>query len=407
MAFQNIYQELLGIPGVNLGLAKTKANEAFQLIQDENAWTFQVQTGGWLSPGLLGGYTASFLSPGTISIQPFSNQMTGDAVATAAWYGANNPTITQYQIRVPYYSIYSVVAIGGNGTIAYATIYTAGAGQTPGTYVVPVLDNGGPGAGGSVSITVAANGEVTTSPTTLTTGSGYLNPYIAFSEGGTPATFTVTQIAVITLDRLWTDPPAVNSGYMAYQCYYPAPAGMKRFLAVRDLINNQPMDWFTHTQASLSEVDPQRTDFAQPEFVVYYAPDTRAGSATYGQSLYELWQGSLTQLSYACQWQVNWPMLVNPNDAVPPPLTDELVKFRAYELLCLWKAMQVGDEMERGSGANWPFLAQAYRKEYDLRLKTAKNMDRNLAELYFTKMNRTLATGEPFASVNGQLSVGF
>ena len=407
MSFASMTQELLGMPGTNLGLVKTKINEAFQLIQDEQAWSFQVQTGGWLSPGLLGGQTnTSFLSPGVISIQPFTNQMTGDAIATAAWYGASNPFITQYQIRVPYYSIYSVVAIGGNGTIAYATILTPGSGQTPGVYTVPVLDNGGPGTSGSVSITVEANGTVTTQPTTLTAGSGYLNPYIAFTEGGTPATFTVTQIAVLTLDRLWSDPPSVNSGYMAYQCYYPAPAGMKRFFAVRDLINNQEMNWWEFTQSDLAARDPQRTDFAQPEYVVFYGPDTRAGSATYGQSLYELWQGSLSQLSYAAQWEVNWPPLVGPNDTVPPPLTEELLKFRARELLCLWEEEQKGIDMERGQGANWQFLAMAYRKEYDLRLKTVKNMDRNLAELYFTRMNRNPQSSQPFASVNGQMNVG-
>ncbi len=205
MSFASIQQELLGtIPGANLGLVKTKTNEAFTLIQDEQVWSFQQQTGGWLSPGLLGGQTAAFLSPGTVSIQPFTNQMTGDAIATAAWYGAQNPLITVYQIRIPYYDLYSIVAINGNGTIAYATIFTQGSGQTPGTYVVPILDNGGPGVSGSVSITVEANGTVTTQPTTLTAGSGYLNPYIAFAEGGTPATFVVTQIAVLTLDRLWT-----------------------------------------------------------------------------------------------------------------------------------------------------------------------------------------------------------
>jgi len=409
MAFSNMWNEILGaIPGMNTGLAKTKLNEAFQLIQDEQVWSFQVQTGGWLSPGLLGGQTnTSFLSPGVISIQPFSDQMTGDAIATAAWYSAQNPPITVYQIRVPYYDLYSIVAINGNGTIAYATIFTAGSGQTPGVYTYPVLDNGGPGTGGSISITVDATGVVSAPPATLTAGSGYLNPYIAFSEGGIPATFTVTQIAVLTLDRLWTSPAQSGSGYMAYQAYFPYPAGYRRTYAIRDLINNLPMDWSTFTQASLAEVDPQRTDFSNPEFVVYYSPDTRVGSATYGQELAELWQHPLTQLSYNCQWQVLWPPLVNPNDTVPFPLTEEVLKFRAMELCCLWKEVMKGDDMERGSGANWQFLAGAYRKEYDARIKTIRVKDRNICDLYFQKFNRVPFNTEPFASVNGQLSVGF
>jgi hypothetical protein len=406
MSFASMTQELLGIPGTNLGLIKSKINEAFTLIQDENVWSFQLQSGGWLSPGLLGGYTDTFLSPGTISIQPFTNQMTGDAVATAAWYSANQPIITQYQIRVPYYDLYNIIAINGNGTIAYATIVTAGSGQTPGTYTVPVLDNGGSGSGASVSITVAANGTVEVVPTVISAGSNYLNPYIAFSEGGTPATFTVTQIAVLTLDRLWTSPAQVNSGYMAYQAYFPLPAGYRRTYAIRDLVNNQPMNWDKYTQVDLAIIDPQRTDFSQPEYVVYVGPDMRPGSATYGQGLVELWQGPITQLPYACQWQVNWPPLVNPNDTVPPPLTEELLKFRAYEVISLWKESQKGDEMERGSGANWQFLAKYYHDEYLYCLKRIRVADRNIADLYFQKMNRNPINSEPFASVTGQLSVG-
>src|SRR5580698_7393333 len=118
MAFQNMYQQLLGIPGLNLALAKTFINEAFAMIQDQNVWSFQCKVGGWLTPGLLGGsYSgqgqnqsfnagAMFLSPGTISVQPYTNLITGDAVATAAWNGVTSPPLlTQQQIRVPSFSI--------------------------------------------------------------------------------------------------------------------------------------------------------------------------------------------------------------------------------------------------------------------------------------------------------------
>lgn len=406
MSFASMQQELLGIPGTNLGLVKTKINEAFTLIQDENVWSFQQQTGGWLTPGLLGGQTAAFLSPGTISIQPFSNQMTGDAVATAAWVGANNPLITVYQIRVPYYDLYNIIAIGGNGTIAYATIFTSGSGQIPGTYVVAVMDNGGPGTGGSVSITVGADGTVSTQPKTVTAGSGYTSPFIDFSEGGTPATFVVQQIAVLTLDRLWTSPSQINVGYMAYQAYFPLPAGFRRLYDIRDLVNNQEINWWSYQQNDLSAIDPQRTDFSQPEYAVYLGPDTRVGSATFGQGLVELWQGPITQLPYACQWQVMWPPLINPNDTVPFPLTEELLKFRAYSVLAAWKESQKGDEMERGSGANWQFLVKYYHEEYTSCLKKIRISDKNISDLYFTRMNRTPGNSEPFASVTGQMGVG-
>ena len=120
MAFFNMIQELLGIPGCNLGLVKTKINESYATIQNENVWSFQLQTGGWLTPSLLGAPTRTFLSPGTITVTPFTNTITGDAIASAAWLATitNPPLITQYQIRVPYYSLYSIIAMDSTNTSA-------------------------------------------------------------------------------------------------------------------------------------------------------------------------------------------------------------------------------------------------------------------------------------------------
>jgi hypothetical protein len=409
MAFQNMIQELLGIPGVNFGLIKIKLNEALQAIQNENVWSFQLQTGGWLTPGLLGGPTTQFLSPGTITVTPFTTTITGDATATAAWLGTNTnpPFITQYQIRVPYYSLYNIIALGNNGTLAYATINTAGSSQTPGTYTVAVSDAAGIGVGATVQIVVDSTGAVTQAPVTLTAGSGYKTPYISFSHGGTPATFLITLMATLTLDRPWMEPSQTNAGYMAYQAYFPAPAGFKRWYNVRDTTNNNQLDWWSKTQIDLANEDAERTDFQQPLYVVPYGPDTRTGSATYGQMLFELWPHPITQLPYTFGCQANWPLLTNVSDTVPFPLTEELVKLRASEMLSLWKESQKGDEMERGSGADWKFLSQANRAEYDNRLKTIRVMDKHLADLYFTKMQRfPSAFGEPYATTTGQLNVG-
>ena len=326
-------QELLGIPGSNLGLVKTKLNEALAAIQNEQVWSFQLQTGGWLTPGLLGGPATSFLSPGKITVTPFTNTITGDATASAAWIAAipYRPFLTEQQIRVPYYSLYSIVAVDA------------------------------------------------TNPSAV----------------------------VLTLHRPWMEPAQTNGTYMIYQAYYPAPAGFKRWNNIRDTTNNNQMDWWTKSQADLANEDAERTDFDEPLYVVPYQTDTRAGSATYGQMLYELWPHPITQLPYTWGCEANWPALTNPNDVVPFPLTEELVKLRAYEMLYLWKESQKGDEMERGSGANWQFLTQAARAEYANRLKQITNMDRHLVDLYFTKMQRLpSAFGEPYATVEGQLNVG-
>lgn len=345
MAFSNMIQELLGVPGTNLGLVKTKINESFMAIQNESVWSFQLQTNGWLTPPLLGGVSgtgsgvpvgvlgAPFLSPGTITVTPFTNTITGDAVASAAWIKSilSPPFLTQQQIRVPYYSLYSIIAANAN------------------------------------------------------------NP----------------NAIVLTLDRPWMEPAQVNSPYMIYQAYYAAPPGFKRWFNIRDTTNNNYLDWWTKTQIDLSDQDAERTDFDEPLYVVPYQQDTRPGSTTIGQMLFELWPHPITELPYTFACQANWPLLSNPTDTVPYPLTEEVVKLRAYEMLSIWKEQQRGDEMERGSGSNNQFLVGAYRAEYTNRLKQCRNMDRHLIDLYFTKMQRIPSNGQPYSTVEGQLNVGF
>jgi hypothetical protein len=305
------------------------------------------------------------------------------------------------------YSLYNIIALGNNGTVAYATILTPGSAQTPGTYVVPVLDPA-TGAGATLSVTVNANGTVTLPPIVLTAGSGYTTPYVTFSEGGTAATFSVTLIATITIDRPWGEPLIQSGGYMIYQAYYPLPPGYKRLFNVRDTTNNEALDFWSLTQIDLAEIDPQREIFDQPEFIVPLGIDQRPGSSTLGQQLVEMWPGPLTPLPYTFMCQCNWPALQNATDTLPYPLTEELVKQRTYEMVALFKEASKGDEMERGSGANWQFLAKAHHEEYKDDLRQIRIMDRHLMELYFTKarMNAPFNGGEPYTNTNGTANVG-
>jgi hypothetical protein len=334
MSLGSMRQELLGaVPGCNFGLATTKINEALAAVQNENVFSFQLQQNGWLTPGLLGGTNTAFLSPGTITVTPYTTTITGDATASAAWMAniLNPPLLTQQQIRIPYFSLYNIIA-------ADATVPTA---------------------------------------------------------------------VVLTIDRPWMEPAQINSSYMIYQAYYAAPPGFKRWYYISDTTNNCYMDWWSFTQTDLSEQDAERTDFDEPTNVVPYQMDTRAGSATYGQMLFELWPHPISVLPYTFSCQANWPALQNPSDIVPYPLTDELIKLRAYEMLYLWKESQKGDDMERGSGANWQFLVQAMRAEYDDRLKRIRNMDRNIVDLYFTRMRReSSAAGQVYGTVTGMANVG-
>lgn len=412
-------QELLGVPGLNYGLARTRLNEALTYIQNRNVWSFQLKDGGWLTPALLGGNasgpnigpTTTFSSPGSITVVPFTTLITGDAIATAAWTKPvpYPPLLTQQQIRVPYYGLYNILALGNNGTVAYLTINTAGSGQTPGTYTVDAVPIGiGPGSGAQAQIVVNADGTVTLPPVILNAGSGYTQPPIfTLAAGGTPATFTSTLIATITIDRPWTDPPQNKGTYMIYQAYYPAPPGWKKWFSIRDTTNNNAMNFWSKTQFDLAQDDPQRTIFDQPYYVVPYGIDQRPGSATLGQNLFELWPHPDSQLPYTFDCLCNWPALKLPTDTVPYPLTEEIVKERAYQMISLWKESQKGDEQERGSGANWQFLAAGHKAVFDELLKSIRIMDRSLVELYVSKSTALKPfAGEPFATVSGMINVG-
>jgi hypothetical protein len=124
--------------------------------------------------------------------------------------------------------------------------------------------------------------------------------------------------------------------------------------------------------------------------------------------LYELWGHPISQLPYTFNCQCNWPALVNPTDTLPYPLTEGIVKHRAYKELALWKESQKGDEMERGSGANWQFLYKAHEDEYKDDLRQIRIMDRHLVDLYFQKARMTFQSGTESSSYTGnQANVGW
>ena len=324
---------MLGIPGMTQDLAKTKLQEALQEIYQEQFWSFQIQHAGWLTPGLLGIPGTVGQSPGTITVSPYSDQITGDATASAAWTGlVGRPFITEMQIRVPYYALYDIIAID-------ATVPTA---------------------------------------------------------------------VVLTISRPWMEPAQTNGAYMIYQAYFPVPQqNFKKFMDARDTTNNNPMDYWTKTQMSLSVEDPQRTDFDQPAYIVAFDTDTRPNSATLGNMRYELWPHPLSQLPYSFDYLFDGPQLVKATDTVPYPLTEAMLKEKGYELCYRWKESQKGDDMERGSGANWMVLAGAASARYKVIKKQRSILDRGMVDLYKTKFRRNLVdNGQPYATITGQLSVG-
>src|SRR5206468_4117536 len=94
MSFASMAFELCGeVSGLPMPLARSKIQEALGTIYDESLWSFQLAESGWLTGGLLFGIGTQ--SAGTITVTAYSNQVVGDANASAAWVayvaGGNRP----------------------------------------------------------------------------------------------------------------------------------------------------------------------------------------------------------------------------------------------------------------------------------------------------------------------------
>lgn len=216
-----------------------------------------------------------------------------------------------------------------------------------------------------------------------------------------------TEFATLILDRLWLEPAQTNAVYMIYQAYFATGSEtFRKFGTIRDTTNNAWVNYWEKDQAWLSVSDPQRTIFDIPRFAVPWQRDHRLGSATFNQMLYELWPHPLSKLPYTYTYLHQGPLLKLPTDTVPWPLNEELVKLRAKEEGFLWKESQKGDGLDRGSGADWRFLAQEKHEAYGERLKTVKLLDAGLGDLYWTKFNRIPLTSDGYQTVIGTLNIG-
>lgn len=216
-----------------------------------------------------------------------------------------------------------------------------------------------------------------------------------------------TPFATLIIDRQWMEPAQTNAVYMIYQAYFPTGSEtFRKFGNIRDTTNNQWINFWQRDQAWLSVNDPQRTVFDIPTYAVPYKTDQRPNSATLGEMMYELWPHPLSILPYSYTYLHQGPLLHKPTDTVPYPFNEELVKWRTKEIAYLWKESQKGDGMERGSGADWRFLAEAAHAQYGSRLKTVKLLDAGLGDLYWTKFNRTALTQDGYETMIGTLNVG-
>jgi hypothetical protein len=217
----------------------------------------------------------------------------------------------------------------------------------------------------------------------------------------------------LTLDRPWMEPGS-GSGqpYYIYQHYFVAPVqDFRKFIAIQDFTNNQPLDFWTLTRADLANLDPQRQDQSLPTNVVPAGIDQRSGSATYGWQRFELypWQGNLCPytISYRRRGQLpdeqdDW-MTMYPE----APITENMVEFKAKEILLLDKAAEMEAKVP-GSGKGMTLLSALAQKQYYEYFGQVLSIDLNLDGENFTHVNQPgkWNGGDSFATLGGKLNLG-
>ena len=267
-------------------------------------------------------------------------------------------------------------------------------------YTVPGLLNAG-----SVTVTLGSTlviGDATASaawatasnPTSLLTqrqfrvGQGTIYNIIA-------ADFTVPTAAVLTLDRVWIDSYYLGSGqgYSIYQPYITAPVqnflAWEYFMDARNVIhldvNNTRGIW-----EKVNEADPQRQIFSNPGNLIPHGVDNRAGSATYGYAIYELYPQPQSIFVYSVGYSWAGPDLTDDPSmpATPVPITEHVVKTLARVKAYEWSEANKTADNPRGAGADYRFLMQAAKAEYDAQIHEIRSIDRDLYDAYYTQMTR-------------------
>lgn len=373
------------VPALGRVRSRRLINRAWKYVQDSCLWSFQLQQGEWSTP--------SITTAGTFSVTLGQNTVTGDADASAAWLALPfywRTTIQQF--RAMGYSVYSVIAMNGNGSIAFGTVTDEGFGQTPGTYTVPILDSTGSGSGGQAQITVDGNGEVSQPPIILENGSGYVNPYVNFNEGGGPAQFTWSQFQVLTLDHPFVDPLPFYTGvaYQMYWAYIAMPPGFKRFLSVSDMFDCWTMDVWT-SRRTLDYYDPARLVASNPTVCASLGIDSRGRgtatpSSTLNQMLIEMYPYPTYPISYHWYGVVEFPYLTNNSDTLPPPIDEEVVTQKA--LTWAYRDAEARKDImsAKGSNGNYLGLKDASERDFLYRLKTLRLLDKEACDSYLSNM---------------------
>jgi hypothetical protein len=201
---------------------------------------------------------------------------------------------------------------------------------------------------------------------------------------------------VATLDRVMGEPSGTNVAYLVFQDYYTPPFKDHRlWLSVRNptLFLDMELDM---TRSWVDERDPQRTWYQFPTHVIPWGIDLRGqgtinASATLGFPLFELWGVPVSPYTYQCYGLRSGTDLVNPTDALPLQVGEDLViakaKVYAYEWAEANKSMA-----PRMTGPDYKFLIGLAAEETKRLLTMYRLRDKDFIDNWFSSRGPALAS---------------
>jgi len=211
-----------------------------------------------------------------------------------------------------------------------------------------------------------------------------------------------------TLDRIYADPSGTNVAYQLYQLYYAPPVrDHKTFISVRNMQMFLDLNLDTE-RAMVDRVDPQRSIYQFPTYVIPYMVDARGkgtqnASATLGYKLFELWGQPVNPFTYALYGIRNGEDLINPTDELPDEVGEDcviaLAKWYAYQ----WQEANK-DMTPRAAGPDFKFLMGATREEYKQLLIMYRRNDKEFVDAWFTVRGLNYL-GQNFGAYNAMLGI--
>jgi hypothetical protein len=299
------------VPALSRVRAKRLINRAWKIVQDSSLWSFQLQQGGFSTPNISTG--------GSVTVSLGSNQVIGDAAATAQWLALPfywSPTTQQF--RAQGYSVYSI--------IAYDNGQTVGEGNYP--FATLTLDRN------------------FIDPLPFYAGVAYqmYGAYIPAPKGFKRWLTVADMFDQWSMD-IWT-------GRRSQDLIDPARQ-----------VSSNPYRML-----------PLGTDRR--------GAGTATPSATLNQQLYELYPYPTTEIAYQWYAVVEWPYLVNNSDTLPPPIDEEVVTQKALTWAYRDAEARRDIMAAKGTVGNYLKLKESSEEDFLTRLKTLRLRDRDAVDAF-------------------------